>query len=310
MTPQSRIFETKYADNAANKFDGDKEGDQWKGRTRNYFCGLIPSMKPLLEWAESFGKNPIAQADVASLCLHIDEDPVIISHLMWNYFNANLVGAAKEIFDNVDMYQGLEVWRKISQKINVWGERRRDELAEIVNNPKSSGKVEDMARVFEAWDTSHRQYVANGGRPLWDDDRLRILKKIVPQVLLNELITKDFREWQVAKEWVLEMSRRYAVHGRPSKLLHLAEAEGAGDTAHELGEALALLGEGATAEEIFAVVASKRPWLKRKPPGAAGSVRPTPGGAGSAATAAKSSPTTAARASPTTKDGRKLCSNC
>ena len=114
MTPQSRIFETKYADNTANKFDGEKEGDQWKGRTRNYFCGLIPSMKPLLEWAESFGKNPIAQADVASLCLHIDEDPVILSHLMWNYFNANLIGAAKEIFDNVEMYQGLEVWRKIS----------------------------------------------------------------------------------------------------------------------------------------------------------------------------------------------------
>ena len=135
-----------------------------------------------------------------------------------------------------------------------------------------------------------------------DDDRLRILKKVVPQVLLNDLITKDFHDWQVAKEWVLEMSRLLAMHGRPSKPLHLAEAEGAGDTAQELGQALALLGEGATAEEIFAVVASKRPWLKRKPPGAAGSARPTPGGAGSAAIAA--------RPSPTTKDGRKLCSNC
>ena len=74
MTPQSRIFETKYADNAANKFDGDKEGDQWKGRTRNYFCGLIPAMKPLLEWAESFGKNPIAQADVANFCLYCEDE--------------------------------------------------------------------------------------------------------------------------------------------------------------------------------------------------------------------------------------------
>ena len=44
---------------------------------------------------------------------------MIISHLMWHYFNVNLVGAAKEIFDNVDMHQGIEVWRKISQKINV-----------------------------------------------------------------------------------------------------------------------------------------------------------------------------------------------
>ena len=211
------------------------------------------------------------------------------------------MSVAKEIFDNVDMYQGLEVWRKITQRINVWGERRRDELAEIVNSSKFIGKVEDMAKVLEAWDTSHRHYVAVGGRALMDEDRLRILKKIVPQVFLNDLITKDFHDWPVAKEWVLEMSRRLAMHGRPSKLLHLAEAEGAGDAAQQLGEALALLGEGATTEEILAVVASKRPWLKRKPPGAAGSARPPPGGAGSAATA---------RPSPTTKDGRKLCSNC
>ena len=107
-----------------------------------YMCGLIPAVKPLLEWAESFGKVPISQADVEGLRYsNLEEDPVIISHLMWNYFDANLTGAAKEIYDNVEMYQGFEVWRKISQKINVWGERRRDEMAEIVNNPKFTGKV-------------------------------------------------------------------------------------------------------------------------------------------------------------------------
>ena len=93
----------------ANKFDGDKEGEQWKGWTRNYFCGLIPAIKPLLEWAENFGKIPIAFQDVGRLRGGMEEDPAVISHLMWNYFNSNLVGAAKEIFDNVDMYQGLEV---------------------------------------------------------------------------------------------------------------------------------------------------------------------------------------------------------
>ena len=112
-----------------------------------------------------------------------------------------------------------------------------------------------------------------------DDDRLRILQKIVP-VLLNDLITKDFRDWLTAKECVLEMSRRLAVHGRPSKPLHLAESEGSGEAAQNLEEALARLGENATAEEIFAVVASKRPWLKRKSPGAASSR--SPGSASSA----------------------------
>ena len=99
------------------------------------------------------------------------------------------------------------------------------------------------------------------------------------------------------------MSRRMAMHGRLSKPMHLAEAESAGDTVLQLGESIALLGEAASADDILAVVASKRPWLKnaRRPPRAAGAARPPPGAAGAAAGAA--------RPLPTTKDGRKLSSN-
>ena len=117
---------------------------------RNYFCGFIPTVKPLFEWAEGFGKVQIVQTNVELLRPNFEEDPVIISHLMWNYFDASLLGAAKEIFDNVDMYQGLEVWRKISQKINVGGERRRDELAEVVNSPKFTGAGRTQA-IANTW---------------------------------------------------------------------------------------------------------------------------------------------------------------
>ena len=293
MSTQSKVFDMKYAFNGKNKFDGEKDGEHWKGKTKNYMCGLIPAVKPLLEWAESFGKTPISQVDVERLRHpNIEEDPVIISHLMCNYFKANLIGAAKEIYDNVEMYQGFEVWRRISLKINVWGERRRDELAEIVNNPKSTGKVEDMAKVLEAWDTSHRYYVAVGGRPLQEDDRLRILKKIVPQIILNELIARDFHDWPTAKEWVLEMSRRIAMHGRSGKPLHLAEAEGI--------DPLASLADDATTDEILAVINSKWSRVKntQRTIGAAGTGRPPPRAAGAAGATAG-----AGRPSLTTKDG-------
>ena len=98
-----------------------------------------------MQRAENSGKTPISLQDVERIRPSFEEDPVVMSHLMWNYFNVNLVGAAKEIFDNVDFFQGLEVWRRLTETLNVWGERRRDELAEIVNNPKFTGKVEDMA---------------------------------------------------------------------------------------------------------------------------------------------------------------------
>ena len=67
MTTQSKVFDVKYALNSENKFDGEKDGEQWKGKTRNYLCGLIPAVKPLLERAEGFGKVPISQADVEGL---------------------------------------------------------------------------------------------------------------------------------------------------------------------------------------------------------------------------------------------------
>ena len=68
-----------------------------------------------------------------------------------------------------------------------------------------------------------------------------------------------------------------------------------------------MLAENATADEILAVIASKRPWLKnaRRPTGAGGAARPPPRAAGAAGGAAG-----AGRPSLTTKDGKMLCSNC
>ena len=48
LTTQSKIFEVKYGQFSENRFDGDKDGEHWKGRTRNYFCGLLPAVKSLL----------------------------------------------------------------------------------------------------------------------------------------------------------------------------------------------------------------------------------------------------------------------
>ena len=53
------------------------------------------------------------------------------------------------------------------------------------------------------------------------------------------------------------------------------------------------------------MVASKRPWLKRKMPGAAGGARAPPTAANGAAGAAGAN-----RPGPVTKEGKKLCSNC
>ena len=82
LSPSSSIFEIKFAQSNENKFDGEKDGENWQRKIRNYFCGRLPVMKPLLEWAEAFGKTEITQKDVEGLRCLLDEDPVVINNLL------------------------------------------------------------------------------------------------------------------------------------------------------------------------------------------------------------------------------------
>ena len=150
----SSVFEIKFAQSNENKFDGEKDGENWQRKIRNYLCGRLPVMKPPLEWAEAFGKTEITQKDVEGLRCLLDEDPVVINHLLWAFFNVNLTGWAQEMYGNVSDFQGLEVWRRMAQKVNIWGDKRRDELAEALSNPKGAHKPEELAKALEAWDTN------------------------------------------------------------------------------------------------------------------------------------------------------------
>ena len=66
-------------------------------------------------------------------------------------FNSNLVGAAREIFSNVRDPQGFEVWRRVMLNINRTGERRRDELSDLIQRPKGVNKCEEVANIIQDW---------------------------------------------------------------------------------------------------------------------------------------------------------------
>ena len=48
----SKVFETKFAQESKNQFDGGKGGEAWKVLIRGYLLGKIPMMKYVLKWAE------------------------------------------------------------------------------------------------------------------------------------------------------------------------------------------------------------------------------------------------------------------
>ena len=164
----SKVFETKYAQDTRNQFDGGKTGASWRTLIRGYIMSRCPIAKYLLQWAEDFKKEKITMEHVQNLDPIMGENPMITDHLLWAFFNVNLVGVAREIFCNVGDFQGLEVWRRINMKINDKGEKTRDELSEKIQNPKGTHKCEETAQVLGKWDTNQRLFMEAGGLALRD----------------------------------------------------------------------------------------------------------------------------------------------
>ena len=93
----------------------------------------------LLKWAEDHGGNNVTMEGIQQLINFLDEDPIVVNHLLWAFLNVNLTGRAREIFCNVQDSQGFEAWRRVHRHIYSTTERRQDELYHAIHNPKRAG---------------------------------------------------------------------------------------------------------------------------------------------------------------------------
>ena len=105
----SKLFEMKFALETRNQFDGNKNGTHWKRIVSGYFIGQYPKMFDILNWAEQQRNSTITTELAQSLQPWVDDDILIISHLMWGFLNVNLTDSAFEIFSNVPISNGLDV---------------------------------------------------------------------------------------------------------------------------------------------------------------------------------------------------------
>ena len=75
----------------------------------------------------------------------MDEDPHVMNHLLWEFVNLNLTGAAHDLFSNTGQSNGLEVLRKIHALIYAATERRQDELCEKIQHPRPAANAGEVA---------------------------------------------------------------------------------------------------------------------------------------------------------------------
>ena len=229
MRPGDNTFETKYASDAKTQFDGQKDGEQWESVVGNYLISRSPIMAHALRWAAARGNTPITKEAVESLRGWMDEDPLVVDHLLWGFLNINLTGAAREIFCNVGAGQGLEVWRRIHVTIYSKTEKRREIYYDKIHHPKSAANPSEVAKALEEWDTNQRIFRSLGGTALRDDELRAMLLKIVPENIRMKVIERGHdrpsEPWDDLKDYVKEFARLLMVHTGKQVPAHLAESQ-------------------------------------------------------------------------------------
>ena len=260
ITLYTKLFDEKVAKDKDLQYDGnDNTGPRWITKTRKYFIGRAPDVKPMLKWAEARGDEPISEDDIKAAGLVMGEaDPMILNHHVWAYLNLNLIGNAELIFNNVKDENGLEVWRKLSLSINSKTEARRMVLKNKVQNPSQVNKMEDVPMAIETWEKAHNEYVAAGGGEINEEDMRNSMLKIIPVDLREHIFWKlgEFPTCQKMKEFLRRQIELLGYWRKNFRALHMMDGEPRSQGIDIAGmiNNLSSLSPGASPEEMLAVM--------------------------------------------------------
>ena len=220
----SKVLDIKYALDARNQYDGgEKNGESWRINTKDFIVGRMYAAKKLLEWAEEHNVTEVKEEEVQKLRPYMDEDPVVINHLLWAFLGINLTGSAKEMYRNTPSSNGLEVWRRLHKHVYARNEQRRAELYRQIHKPRTASKPSEVHSVLEEWDTMQRLHREAGGTPLREDELKELVLPMVPWEIRKDLI-KDRNKgipWAIMKDDIKDLARLLSQHGdKNTSLMH------------------------------------------------------------------------------------------
>ena len=112
--------------------------------------GKVPELDRLLRWAEKRCDREITHSELKASKEHLrsdlglDNDPVIMAKHIWGFLGQCCAKDAAVLFDNVEVGNGLEVWRKLNAPIVGITDEERVNMRNKVQAPSPVSKVEDI----------------------------------------------------------------------------------------------------------------------------------------------------------------------
>ena len=124
----SKVFETKFAQEKQNQWDGKADGHGLKEFIRCYLIGRMPQVKQVLRWAERQDHTPIKNEtfSYAVSGRMTEEQAANLTTQLWGFLAAVVSGSAETIFKRADTsvgeMNGMDAWRRLVRHID----HRRD----------------------------------------------------------------------------------------------------------------------------------------------------------------------------------------
>ena len=210
MDEYTKVFEEKTAQ--TNQGDGSAEtGPTWMRWTKLYLIGNAPDAETMLMKAESATRE-ITMQDVANMAapgsgINLSVDPMVLSGHIWRYLNQATVKTARSVFENLEVRNGMEAWRRLYRMIHKGSLLQKHTLAMRIQSPgsylKDSGGI---AVGIGRWEQDIRDYVAAGGQWPAQDAMIMNLCAALPTALRSNLIwrTNEFDSYQAFKHYIVE----------------------------------------------------------------------------------------------------------
>ena len=142
-------------------------------------------MKALLGWAEKRTEPiTIEEIDEGSWfdkgLTDLVQNPGVMSYFLWGFLNVNLENEAWEILDNIDMENGLEVWRQLTQDSTQLTEGEIYRLEDAVLAPTRVSDPAQLPQAIVRWEAAYKRYIEAGGAHVSEGRKVGAIMRIIP----------------------------------------------------------------------------------------------------------------------------------
>ena len=275
------VFDEKFTMQEDYRFNGIKNGEQWKTRVERYFISRAPILREILEFAELEDMEEITTERFTQAAGHVlTEDQIMMVNAgIWGFLAACLTGSAESLFERAEMLNGLDAWRRVVRHIDhgreIHLETLRREMKSFHNRViKDVHGVEEGIANFE---NALYKYVKAGGTPMRDSEKKSDLLAILPDSLRRDLLwhATDGGSFEKFRDMILSQSQKVILNTRRgiNAVVHdRADTSGNGNgETMELEEMLASVSQGQapSMEELVAAVGrfmGRRQGQQQRPP--------------------------------------------